>query len=107
MAFAVSARWRSWNSLTQLVTVLTMSLAVLRAVFGLTGLRWARSERFTIFTTFFSDIFGLSIAAFQERAALSFSKPCLIQAFDLFSQVRSTKSLPKSSISTLLVWGKN
>ena len=63
MAFAVSTRWRSWNSLTQLVTVLTISLAVLRAAFTLAGFLWARSERFTIFTTFFSDIFGLSIAA--------------------------------------------
>src|SRR3989442_2976582 len=106
MALEVSARCRSWNSLTQLATVLTISLAVLRGAFTLAGFRWARSERFTIFTTFFSDIFGLSIAAFQEPAALSFSKPCLIQAFELFRKLDQRNPCLKVPFLPCLLGGK-
>src|SRR6266480_3183636 len=75
MALAVSARCRSWNSLTQLATVLTIPLAVLRA-------------------------------AFQEPAALSFSKPRPIQALELFRKLDQRNRCLKVPFLPCLLGGK-
>ena|SRR5882724_259352 len=101
-ALAVSMLCFCWNSFTQLVTLDTISVAALRAAsracLAAPGFRWARSSRFTILTTFFSDIiFGRGAGCFYDLNLrnLSLEVPYLFNLISDFGKATFRRRWPR------------